>query len=143
MFIGEYEYRVDEKGRVPVPPKFRTEELKRDGMVLSPGMEKSITLYPPSEWKKIAESLAAGPLLPSKLRKLSRAMFSTAFSVEMDGQGRIMIPTQLREHAGIIGEVVITGTNAFIEIWSKEQWTAEKIDSLRESWHNIETMERR
>jgi MraZ protein len=143
MFIGEFEYRVDEKGRVPVPPKFRTEELKKDGMVLSPGMEKCITLYPASEWKKIADSLTTGPLLPSKLRKLNRAIFATAFTVEMDGQGRIIVPSHLRQHAGITDEVVITGGNTYIEIWSKEQWEIERTDSQQETWHTIETMERR
>ena len=143
MFIGEFEYRVDEKGRVPVPPRFRTEELKRDGMVLSPGMEKCITLYPASEWKKIADTLTTGPLLPSKLRKLNRAIFATAFSVEMDGQGRIIVPSHLRQHAGINDEVVITGANAYIEIWSKDQWEIERTDSQQETWHTIETMERR
>jgi MraZ protein len=143
MFIGEFEYRVDEKGRVPVPPRFRTEELKKDGMVLSPGMEKCVTLYPASEWKKIADSLTTGPLLPSKLRKLNRAIFATAFSIEMDGQGRIIVPTHLRQHAGITDEVVITGENTYMEIWSKEQWEKEKTDSQQETWHTIETMERR
>jgi MraZ protein len=143
MFIGEFEYRVDEKGRVPVPPRFRTEELKKDGMVLSPGMEKCVTLYPASEWKKIADSLTTGPLLPSKLRKLNRAIFATAFSVEMDGQGRIIVPSHLRQHAGITDEVVITGTNTYIEIWSKDQWEIERTDSQQETWHTIETMERR
>jgi MraZ protein len=143
MFIGEFEYRVDEKGRVPVPPKFRTEELKKEGMVLSPGMEKCITLYPASEWKKIADSLTTGPLLPSKWRKLNRAIFSTAFSIEMDGQGRIIVPVHLRQHAGITDEVVIAGSNTYIEIWSKDQWTAEKTDSQQEAFHTIETMERR
>ena len=143
MFIGEFEYRVDDKGRVPVPPRFRTEELKKDGMVLCPGMEKCITLYPASEWKKIADSLTTGPLLPSKLRKLNRAIFATAFSIEMDGQGRIIVPTHLRQHAGITDEVVITGENTYVEIWSKEQWEKEKTDSQQETWHTIETMERR
>jgi len=143
MFIGEFEYRVDEKGRVPVPPRFRTEELKKDGMVLSPGMEKCITLYPPSEWKRIADSLTAGPLLPSKLRKLNRAVFATAFSVEMDAQGRIIVPANLRQHAGITDEVVVTGANTYIEIWSKNQWASEKLDSQQEAFHTIETMEKR
>jgi MraZ protein len=142
MFNGEFEYRVDEKGRVPVPPKFRTEELKKEGMVLSPGMEKCITLYPPSEWKKLADSLTSGPLLPSKLRKLNRAVFSTAFSVEMDGQGRIIVPTHLRQYAEITGDVVIIGVNTVIEIWSKESWATEKSDSQQEAWHTIETLER-
>ncbi len=122
MFNGEFEYRVDEKGRVPIPPKFRTEELKKEGVVLCPGMEKCITIYPISEWKKLADSLTSGSIIPSKLRKLNRAIFATAFNVEIDGQGRIMIPAQLRQFADLNEEVVMAGVNTYIELWSKEQW---------------------
>ncbi len=143
MFIGEFEYRVDEKGRVPVPPKFRTEELKKEGVVLCPGMEKCITIYPISEWKKIADSLTSGPIIPSKLRKLNRAIFATAFNVEIDGQGRIVIPNQLRQYAGINEEVVVAGANNYVELWGKEQWESEKVSSQEEAWHIIETLEQR
>jgi MraZ protein len=143
MFIGEFEYRVDEKGRVPIPPKFRTDELKSEGMVLCPGMEKCITIYPLSEYKKLADSLTAGSIIPSKLRKLNRAIFATAFNVELDGQGRIILPAQLRQFAGITEEVVVAGANAYLELWSKEQWAAEKATSQEEAWHIFETMERR
>src|SRR5271157_4512760 len=101
MYTGVFEYRVDDKGRVPIPPKFRTEELKREGLMLRPGTEKCIILYPLSEWKKLAESLTTGPIIPSKMRKLNRAIFSNAFNAEIDGQGRISLPTQLRQYAGI------------------------------------------
>ncbi len=143
MFIGEFEYRVDEKGRIPIPPKFRTDELKREGVVLCPGMEKCITIYPLSEWKKLADSLTAGPLMPSKLRKLNRAIFATAFNLEIDGQGRIMIPSQLRQYANIDDEVVIAGANNYLELWSKGQWESEKSSSQEEAWQIIETWEKR
>jgi MraZ protein len=143
MFIGEFEYRVDEKGRVPIPPKFRTEELKKEGLVLCPGMEKCITIYPLPEWKKLADSLTSGPVVPSKLRKLNRAIFATAFTVEIDAQGRIIVPAQLRQYAGITEEVVMTGANTYLELWSKESWALEKSSSQEEAWHIIETLERR
>jgi len=143
MFIGEFQYRVDEKGRVPIPPKFRTEELKKEGVILCPGMEKCITIYPPSEWKKLADSLTSGPIIPSKLRKLNRAIFATAFNMDIDGQGRIIVPSQLRQYAGISDEVVIAGTNAYIELWGKEQWDKEKAVNQEEAWHIFETLERR
>ncbi len=142
MFIGEFEYRVDEKGRVPIPPKFRTDELKKEGMVLCPGMEKCITIYPISEWKKLADSLTAGPIIPSKLRKLNRAIFATAFNLEIDGQGRIVVPVQLRQYAGIEDEVVVAGANTYLELWSKKHWDDEKTTSQEEAWHIIETLER-
>jgi MraZ protein len=143
MFIGEFEYRVDEKGRVSIPPKFRTEELKKEGAVLCPGMEKCITIYPLPEWKKLADSLTSGPIIPSKLRRLNRAFFATSFNVEIDGQGRIVLPIQLRQYAGIDEDVVIAGTNTYLELWSKELWQSEKTTSLEEASQIIETLERR
>lgn len=143
MFIGEFEYRIDEKGRVPVPPKFRTDELKKDGMVLFPGIEKCITIYPISEWKKLAETLTAGSIIPSKLRKLNRAIFATAFNAEIDGQGRIMVPAQLRQYAELNDEVVVTGINTFFELWNKKEWEKEKATAREEAWHTIETLDRR
>jgi MraZ protein len=143
MFTGEFEYRVDEKGRVPVPPKFRTDDLKKDGMVLAPGLEKCITIYPLSEWKKMADSITSGPLAPSKLRKLNRAIFARAFNLELDGQGRIMLPLQLRQYAGIQEQVVITGANNYMELWSKELWNEERTSSQEEAWQIIESLERR
>jgi MraZ protein len=106
-------------------------------------MEKCITIYPVSEWKKLADSLTSGPIIPSKLRKLNRAIFATAFNVDIDGQGRIIVPAQLRQFAAITEEVVVAGVNTYIELWSKEQWAAEKSTSQEEAWQIIETLERR
>ena len=143
MFIGEFEYRVDEKGRVPIPPKFRTEELKKEGVVLCPGADKCVAIYPIPVWNKLAESLTSGPLVTSKMRKLNRALFATAFNAEMDAQGRITLPAQLRQFANLGEEVVVTGVNTFMELWNAEQWQQEKSSSQEESWHTIETMEPR
>jgi MraZ protein len=141
MFTGVFEYRVDEKGRVPIPPKFRTEELKKEGLMLRPGTEKCITLYPLSEWKKLADSLTTSPIIPSKMRKLYRAMFSTAFNAEIDGQGRISLPNHLRHYAGIEDEVVIAGTNNTFELWSKKEWEAELARCQEEAGSIIESLE--
>jgi MraZ protein len=144
MFTGEFEYRVDEKGRVPVPPKFRTEDLKKDGVVLCPGMEKCITIYPVSEWKKIADSLtSSAAIIPAKMRKLNRAIFATAFPLEIDGQGRIVVPNQLRQFAGITDEVVVAGLNTYFEMWDKKQWESEKNACQEEASQIIESMEKR
>ncbi len=143
MFTGEFEYRVDEKGRVPIPPRFRTEELKKEGVVLTPGLEKCITIYPPSEWKKFADSITSSALSPSKLRKINRAIFARAFTVEIDGQSRIMLPNQLRQYAGIGEEVVFAGANNYIELWSKKQWEEESSNSQAEAFQIIESIEKR
>jgi len=140
MFFGEFEYKIDEKGRVPVPPKFR-QELKY-GVVLTPGIEKCITAYPLPEWKKLAATLTTGSVTPSKLRRLNRAIFATAFSLNIDGQGRIALPIPLRDYAKIEDEVVIAGANNYLELWNKKQWESEKATSQEQAWQIIESLER-
>jgi MraZ protein len=140
MFLGEYEYKLDEKGRVPVPPKFRGD--LRDGIILVPGPEKCIFAYSPLEWKKLSESLNSGALPSNKMRKLNRALFSTAFRLNLDGQGRIALPVPLRNYAGIGVDVVITGVNTYLEIWDKQLWEEEKTNSLAQVWQTIETLEK-
>ena len=139
MFQSEYSYKLDEKGRVPVPPKFR-EELK-DGIILVPGPEKCIIGYT-AEWKKLSENLHSGTLASNKMRKLNRALFSTAFHLNLDGQGRIALPVPLRTFAGIGEDVVITGANTYLEIWDKQLWEEEKTNSLAQAWQIIETLEK-
>ncbi len=140
MFFGEFEYKIDEKGRVPVPPKFR-QELKY-GVVLTPGIEKCITAYPLAEWNKLAATLTTGSITPSKLRSLNRAVFATAFSLNIDGQGRIALPIPLRDYAKIEEEVVIAGANNYLELWNKKQWESEKAASQEQAWQIIESLER-
>jgi len=141
MFFGEFEYKIDQKGRVPIPPKIR-KELKA-GMILTPGIEKCILAYPLAEWKKIATSLTSGSVTPSKLRKLNRALFATAFSTNIDGQGRIALPAPLREHAEIVDEVIVAGDNTYLELWNKVHWEEEKAVSQEQAWQIIESLERR
>ena len=141
MFFGEFEYKIDQKGRVPIPPKFRR-ELK-DGMILTPGIEICIVAYPLAEWKKIATSLTSGSVTPSKLRKLNRALFATAFSTNIDGQGRIALPAPLREHAEIVDEVIVAGDNTYLELWNKVHWEEEKAVNQEQAWQIIESLERR
>ena len=141
MFYGEFNYKIDEKGRMPIPPKFRR-ELK-DGVVLSPGAERCINVYPLAEWKKLATSVTSGPLTPNKLRRLHRAIFASAFSVNIDGQGRVALPIPLREYAEIVEDVVIAGANTYREIWNQVLWEEEKAISQEQAWQIIESLERR
>jgi len=140
MFLGEYEYRVDAKGRVPLPPKFR--DKLGEGLVLTAGPEKCIVGYTLTEWGKLADNLTGGSVVVSKLRKLNRAIFASAFSIEPDGQGRVALPQVLRNHAGIHDEVVIVGVNNYFELWNKELWQAEKTISQEQAWQIIESLER-
>ncbi|MBI2830982.1 MAG: division/cell wall cluster transcriptional repressor MraZ [Chloroflexi bacterium] len=143
MFFGEFEYKVDEKGRVPVPPGFR-KELSA-GVVLTPGPDGCIAIYPLQAWKKVADSIAASstPIPRAKLRKLNRAMFGTAFRLIVDGQGRIALPAPLREYAGLQDDVVIVGVDNTLELWDKQAWESEKSDSLEQFGQIIESLEER
>lgn len=139
MFYGEFDYKIDEKGRVPLPPKFRN--YLKDGVVLTPGAEKCITVYTVPEWRKLSTSLTNSPLSRSKMRKLSRALFATAFSTKIDNQGRVALPAPLREHAEIVDEVVVAGSNTYLEIWNKVLWEEEKEISQEQAWQIIESLE--
>jgi MraZ protein len=140
MFYGEYEYKIDEKGRVPVPPRFRNNF--KEGVVLTPGAERCITLYTLLDWKKLSTALTGNTLGRSKMRKLNRVLFATAFTTRIDNQGRIPIPAPLREHAGIGEDAVIAGANTYMEIWDKATWEAEKQDSQDQAWQIIESLEK-
>ena len=141
MFFGEFEYRIDEKGRIPLPPRFRAH--LREGVVLTPGVEKCITAYTLPEWKKLADSLTGGKITRSKLRQLNRALFATATYLNVDGQGRISLPASLRENAEIMDEVVVVGANNYFELWNSVHWQEEKTQSQEQAWQIIESLEDR
>ena len=141
MFYGEFDYKIDEKGRVPIPPRFRS--ALKDGVILTPGAEKCITAYTIPEWRKLSATLTDSSLTRSKMRRLSRSLFATAFSTKVDGQGRIAIPAPLREHAEIVDEVVVAGANTYLEIWNKVLWEEEKGLSQEQAWQIIESLENR
>lgn len=125
MFFGEYPYKVDEKGRVPLPPKFRRQ--MREGVILAKGMgEKCIAVYPVAEWKRLSDSLAAKAVTPANLRKLNRAIFGSAFSTSFDGQGRITLPFPLREYAGVGDTAIVVGANNCVELWCEGEWQSAK-----------------
>ena len=140
MFYGEFDYKIDPKGRVPFPPRFR--KLLKDGVVLTAGVEGCITAYPLSEWRKIATALTGSSVTRSKLRKLNRAIFGTAFSADIDGQGRVALPASLRQYADIEDELIIVGANNYLELWNRERWEAEKADSQEQAWQIIESLDR-
>ena len=141
MFLGTYEYRIDDKGRVALPPRFRDE--LRHGVVMTQGLEKCIAVYPVAEWDKMSQRMERRSLPRSKGRRISRFIFATAFSAEVDAQGRIPLPATLREYAGIESEAIVAGVNTYFEIWSKPNWEAESDLMENQAWQIIETTEER
>jgi MraZ protein len=124
MFFGEYQYRVDEKGRLPLPPKFRRD--MKAAAVLTRGSEKCVAVYPEAEWKRLADNLAARTVTSANLRRLNRAIFGAAFSGSFDKQGRITLPFPLRNYAEIGDTVVVVGANQYVELWNEKAWKQEK-----------------
>lgn len=139
MFLGEYEHSIDLKGRVAVPARLR--EAFADGIVLSKSPDKCIVAYPLAEWNKVAEKQATLAEAPSKVRRINRSTFSSAFQQELDRQGRVLIPPQLRDYAHIDGEVVVVGVHHYLEIWSKDGWAAERAKLDQDAWQLAESVE--
>ena len=121
MFIGEYQHALDVKNRMIVPSKLR-EELGSK-FVITKGLDGCLYAYPQSEWKNLEDKLKTLPLSNRDARAFVRFFFSGACEIEMDKQGRGLIPQNLKEYAGIEKEIVSIGALTRVEIWSKEKWT--------------------
>ncbi len=124
MFIGEYQHTIDEKGRLAIPVKFRG-GLKK-GAVVTRGLDASLFLFPKEEWDKLAEKLAGLPLGQSNSRAFARLMLAGAMDVEVDKQGRMVLPEYLRRYAGIGKDVVVAGLYTRLEIWDAGKWAQYK-----------------
>lgn len=124
MFIGEYTHNMDDKGRLAIPVKFRRDLSK--GAVVTRGLDNCLFLYTKTEWEKLAEKLATLPISQSNSRAFSRLMLAGAMDVEVDKQGRVVLPEYLREFAGLKKNVVLAGLYNRAEIWDEEKWKAYK-----------------
>ncbi len=120
MFIGEYHHNIDDKGRLATPVKFRSDLAK--GAVVTRGLDSSLFLLPLEEWGKLAEKLSNLPLGKSNSRAFARLMLAGAMDVNLDKQGRFVVPEYLREYAGIKKNVVIVGVSTRLELWDAEAW---------------------
>lgn len=135
MFVGEYSHNIDSKGRLAVPAKFRS-ELKK--AVVTKGLDNCLFLYPKKEWDKLAEKIAALPISKANTRAFSRLMLAGAMDVELDKQGRIVLPEYLRKFANVKKKTVITGLYNRLEIWDETAWN--KYNALNEK-NSVETAE--
>jgi MraZ protein len=131
MFIGEYQATIDEKGRVAIPSKFRS-QLKSQ-VVVTRGLDNSLFLYNLDEWNKLAEKLASLPISTANTRAFSRLMLAGAMDCEVDKQGRIVLPGYLKEFAKIGKKAVVAGLYNRIEIWSEELWKKYKAQTEKQS----------
>lgn len=120
MFIGEHQHTLDEKGRIIIPSKFRA-DLGLE-FVMTKGLDNCLFIYPKSEWEILEAKLKTLPLTSNDARAFVRFFFSGASESTLDKQGRVLIPSNLREHSRLDKDAVIIGVSTRIEIWSKDHW---------------------
>ena len=131
MFIGEYNHNLDNKGRLAVPVKFR-DDLKK-GAVVTKGLDGCLFLYTMSEWKILAEKLSKLPISQSNTRAFARLMLAGAMDVQIDKQGRVVLPDYLRKYAMLKKKIIISGLYNRLEIWDENNWEKYKSKTEKES----------
>ncbi len=121
MLLGTHTPRIDDKGRVVLPAKFR--DTLSDGVVLTKGQDRCVVLWPAEEFAKYADRLNEASRANAAVRSYLRVLFSSAFDDKPDKQGRISVPGALRDYADLDRDVVIAGNGATAEIWNEPSWT--------------------
>ena len=124
MFTGSFGRTVDDKLRVPIPKELRTQLrlAKEQGLYVAPGTDGSLVLYTEEEFSKLAQRLAHSPPTQKDVRAFGRLFYGLARRATLDGQGRVRIPQELAERAGINKEVMLVGVQDHIELWDRNAW---------------------
>jgi MraZ protein len=120
VFLGTHEPKLDEKGRLVLPAKFR--EPLAEGLVITKGQERCLFAFPMTEFRKVTEALAQAPVTQKAVRDYSRVLFASASHEIPDKQGRVTIPPALRAYAGLERDCVVIGANTRVEIWATAAW---------------------
>jgi MraZ protein len=131
MFIGEYSHNLDDKFRLAIPVKFRRE--LEEGAVITKGLDNCLFLYTKNEWNKLAEKLATLPFSQANSRAFARHMLSGAMEVEVDKQGRVVVPEYLRQFAGLKKNLIVAGLYNRVEIWDAGSWNVYKTKTEKDS----------
>ncbi len=120
MFLGEYLHTIDNKGRLTIPAKYRGKLAA--GLVVTRGFDRNLMIFSMDGWLELTKKTASQPLSDRKARTFRRRLFSGAADLTPDRQGRILLPLNLREFAGLNGEAIISGMNSYLEVWSQDEW---------------------
>lgn len=124
MLIGEYTHSIDDKNRLSLPAKFRSEMGKK--VVVTPGLDQCLFVFTLKEWSKIEEMLNQPSFLHADNRGFNRFMFAGAVEADIDSIGRILIPDFLRNRAGLSSKVVVIGLSTRLELWDEKTWSEYK-----------------
>ncbi len=120
LFYGEYQHTVDPKGRIIVPAKFR--EGLGEKFIVTKGLDNCLFAYSSKEWENLESKLRTLPFTDKDVRAFVRFFFAGASECEVDKQGRILIPQNLREYAGFEKDVYVIGVSGRVEFWDKSRW---------------------
>ncbi len=120
MFLGTSEHAIDEKGRLAIPTRFRAELA--GGMILTRGFDRCLQIFSIPYWNELAGRIRGLSLVDEDARMLRRLLFAHAAELEMDRQGRILLPQPLREAVGLVDQALLAGQDTYIEIWAPAAW---------------------
>ncbi len=120
MFTGEYRVAVDDKGRIAVPVRFRAEFAA--GGLVSKWLDGCLALHPRAAWEQVAARVDPLPFTDARGRELTRFLYGTAFEIELDRQGRMVVPAVLRTFAKLDDQAVLVGSRNHLELWSHTAW---------------------
>jgi MraZ protein len=135
MFLGTYTPRLDDKGRLALPARFRGD--LEGGLVITKGQERCLYGFPITEFTRLTELLRVAPMTDRRVRTYSRVFFASASNEALDSQGRITVPQQLRAYAGLEKECVVIGANSRVEIWDATAWQ-EYLDNTEQDFSDAE-----
>ena len=124
MFIGEHSHNIDEKGRLAMPARFRG--AFADGLVMTRGLDGCLFIYTKQDWNELAEKLVDMPLSQAGARQFARHMLAGAMDAELDKQGRVIVPSYLRQFAKLESAVVVAGLYNRIEVWNTKSWSEQQ-----------------
>ncbi|RKS74104.1 MraZ protein [Motilibacter peucedani] len=127
LFLGTHTPRLDEKGRLFLPARFRDDLA--DGLVMTKGQDGCVTVWPVEQFRRVADSMAQQVFTDRQRRTVQRLLMADATSEVPDRQGRITVPPVLRAHAGLERDVAVVGANKRLEIWDLARWEAFQAES--------------
>lgn len=135
MFLGTHTPRLDDKGRLALPARFRSD--LEDGLVITKGQERCLFVFPLPEFTRITELLRTAPVTDRRARDYSRVFFASASHEIPDAQGRITVPQPLRQYAGLAKDCVVIGANTRVEVWDSAAWQ-EYLDRTEQAFADAE-----
>ena len=135
MFLGQFQHALDEKGRLTVPARFR--ELLDGGAFVTQGLDQCLVVMTSASFARTLSDLSAMNMADPNARLLRRVILSNAYPIEVDKAGRVLMPQQLREFAGLDGEAIVAGQGDYFEVWSPKAWN-EQMQQIQDTQANYQ-----